>query len=98
MGMESTIKFTELKNSKEKRSLFVQVCGCHCYLCITTGEMAEWSIAAVLKTAVPQGTGGSNPSLSAFKRTRSMRPGFLCEVFFQSVYCVHEYVDCQQFA
>ena len=27
--------------------------------------MAEWSIAAVLKTAVPQGTGGSNPSLSA---------------------------------
>ncbi len=65
MGMESTIKFTELKNSKEKRSLFVQVCGCHCYLCITTGEMAEWSIAAVLKTAVPQGTGGSNPSLSA---------------------------------
>ena len=30
-----------------------------------TGEMAEWSIAAVLKTAVPQGTGGSNPSLSA---------------------------------
>ena len=29
------------------------------------GEMAEWSIAAVLKTGVPQGTGGSNPSLSA---------------------------------
>ncbi len=27
--------------------------------------MAEWSIAAVLKTAVPRGTGGSNPSLSA---------------------------------
>ena len=29
------------------------------------GEVAEWSIAAVLKTVVPQGTGGSNPSLSA---------------------------------
>ena len=29
------------------------------------GEMAEWSIATVLKTVVPQGTGGSNPSLSA---------------------------------
>ena len=28
--------------------------------------MAEWSIAAVLKTVVPRGTGGSNPSLSAF--------------------------------
>lgn len=29
------------------------------------GEVAEWSIAAVLKTAEPQGSGGSNPSLSA---------------------------------
>ena len=29
------------------------------------GEVAERSIAAVLKTVVPQGTGGSNPSLSA---------------------------------
>ena len=30
------------------------------------GEVVEWSITAVLKTAVLQGTGGSNPSLSAF--------------------------------
>ena len=30
--------------------------------------MAEWSIAAVLKTAVPQGTVGSNPTLSAIHR------------------------------
>lgn len=29
------------------------------------GEMAEWSIAAVLKTAEAQASGGSNPSLSA---------------------------------
>jgi hypothetical protein len=29
------------------------------------GEMAEWSNAVVLKTIVPRGTGGSNPSLSA---------------------------------
>ncbi len=29
------------------------------------GGMAEWSNAAVLKTVVPQGTGGSNPSSSA---------------------------------
>jgi hypothetical protein len=28
--------------------------------------VAEWSNAAVLKTVVPQGTGGSNPSSSAF--------------------------------
>ena len=27
--------------------------------------MAEWSIAAVLKTVVARATGGSNPSLSA---------------------------------
>ncbi len=27
--------------------------------------MAEWLKAAVLKTVVPSGTGGSNPSLSA---------------------------------
>ena len=30
--------------------------------------MAEWSIAAVLKTVVLRGTGGSNPSLSAKKQ------------------------------
>ncbi len=29
------------------------------------GEMSEWSNVPVLKTGVPQGTGGSNPSLSA---------------------------------
>ena len=31
--------------------------------------MAEWSNAAVLKTVVPRGTGGSNPSLSAKGKT-----------------------------
>jgi hypothetical protein len=29
------------------------------------GGMAEWSMAAVLKTVDPQGSGGSNPSSSA---------------------------------
>ncbi len=33
------------------------------YFC--RGELAEWSIAAVLKTVDLQGSGGSNPSLSA---------------------------------
>ena len=33
------------------------------YLC--GGGLAEWSNAAVLKTVVPKGTGGSNPSASA---------------------------------
>ena len=31
------------------------------------GEVAEWSIAAVLKTVVLRGTRGSNPCLSADK-------------------------------
>ncbi len=35
------------------------------YFC--RGELAEWSIAAVLKTVDLQGSGGSNPSLSATK-------------------------------
>ena len=32
------------------------------------GELAEWSNAAVLKTVDLNGSGGSNPSLSADKR------------------------------
>ena len=32
---------------------------------ISQGEMAEWSIAAVLKTVEVRASGGSNPSLSA---------------------------------
>jgi hypothetical protein len=39
------------------------------FICIPSlrpkGEMAEWSIAAVLKTVEVQASGGSNPSLSA---------------------------------
>ena len=40
---------------------------CNQYPCarILDGELAEWSIAAVLKTVEPKGSGGSNPSLSA---------------------------------
>ena len=62
------------------------------YLCTrfqdrsTLGEMVEWSITVVLKTTVPRGTGGSNPSLSAqdeqservalfvFRRDRASHP------------------------
>ncbi len=39
------------------------------------GEVAEWSIAAVLKTAEPQGSGGSNPSLSAILLASRMVTG-----------------------
>ncbi len=34
------------------------------------GEMAEWSIAAVLKTVELRGSGGSNPSLSAGRQSQ----------------------------
>ena len=39
--------------------------------------MVEWSITPVLKTGVPRGTGGSNPSLSATMRKTSLVGVFL---------------------
>ena len=39
----------------------------------STGEMAEWSIAAVLKTVVLRGTRGSNPCLSAGKNYKTKK-------------------------
>ena len=45
------------------------------------GEMGEWFKPAVLKTVVPSGTGGSNPSLSANNID-----------YLQIVICVHENV------
>ena len=43
------------------------------------GEMAEWSIAAVLKTVELRGSGGSNPSLSAIQNEdESDRARFFC--------------------
>ena len=39
------------------------------------GEVAEWPIAPVLKTGVPTGTVGSNPTLSAILRRRCA-PGY----------------------
>ena len=44
----------------------------------TLGKVAEWSIAPVLKTDVPKGTGGSNPSLSARKSGNN----FYCFLIF----------------
>ncbi len=41
------------------------------------GEVAEWSIAAVLKTVVPRGTRGSNPCLSAEIRYKTNKEDVL---------------------
>ena len=43
------------------------------------GEVAEWSIAAVLKTVVLKGTRGSNPCLSAL-RNKGCKSSF-CEIY-----------------
>ena len=48
--------------------------------------MAEWSNAAVLKTVVPQGTGGSNPSFSAKLKKARQQPGFLFSLVPLKVY------------
>ena len=40
------------------------------------GEMAEWSIAAVLKTVDCHRSGGSNPSLSAEIKTKDFTKAF----------------------
>lgn len=45
-----------------------------------TGEMVEWSITAVLKTAVLRGTGGSNPSLSALRTATAMLQFFYSNI------------------
>ena len=42
--------------------------------------MVEWSITAVLKTAVLRGTGGSNPSLSAGLKKKAFKLAFSQEV------------------
>ena len=55
-------------------------------MCCATFAVREvwqsWSIAPVLKTGVPQGTGGSNPSASAKETDRDV--GFFCARHFPS--------------
>ncbi len=46
------------------------------YFC--RGELAEWSIAAVLKTVELRGSGGSNPSLSAKTNAVRFTNGIFC--------------------
>ena len=47
------------------------------------GEVTEWSNVPVLKTGVPKGTGGSNPSFTAGKRQQET-VAFLCFLRFNS--------------
>ena len=52
--------------------------------------MAEWSIAAVLKTVEGQTSGGSNPSLSAFIR-RSFSEGGLYQLVERNLIVVSQF-------
>ena len=59
--------------------------------------MVEWSITAVLKTAVPRGTGGSNPSLSAqnLKRNPLRNQRVLC--FYTCLFIsLHSYLTTER--
>ena len=56
------------------------------------GEMAEWSIAAVLKTVELRGSGGSNPSLSAInaenQQIAKQIPNFTPKDVKLGVFCI----------
>lgn len=60
------------------------------YFC--RGELAEWSIAAVLKTVEGHTSGGSNPSLSA--RTAKPSKFFLTGFFVSRYLCGFSYLEC----
>src|SRR5690554_4131950 len=53
------------------------------------GEMAEWSIAAVLKTVDCNRSGGSNPSFSA-KKNRNVSFGFFVFRHVASSACISD--------
>ena len=70
----STQKHSYQQRFSEKHNEIFVISNKFSYLCSafrtysirnSFGEMVEWSITTVLKTVVPRGTGGSNPSLSA---------------------------------
>ena len=61
-------KIAEKFASSEKNRTFASLSKNKAFL-KKFGKVVEWSITAVLKTAVLRGTGGSNPSLSA-ERTK----------------------------
>ena len=60
------LKRRKYSHSEKKTSTTIVFINKSCNFALPfQGEMAEWSIASVLKTDVLRGTGGSNPSLSA---------------------------------
>ena len=62
---------------REEKNFWTWIVGCGKSRTFAAGEMAEWSIAAVLKTVDLNGSGGSNPSLSASKKAARKAPPLL---------------------
>ena len=58
-----TLLYKSLTGNFKDFQIFFVTKNLYPYFC--RGEVAEWSIAAVLKTVEGQTSGGSNPSLSA---------------------------------
>ncbi len=58
---------------------------------ILCGQVAEWSNAAVSKTAVLQGTGGSNPSLSGSGRMKDAMRRMKRDFFHLSDFMLHPF-------
>ena len=69
----------------------------------SSGEMAEWSIAAVLKTVEVRASGGSNPSLSAENESSNkeiLNYQLVKDFFFYTIYRSNDGFDviiCDQF-
>ena len=71
----------KLKEKKLQKNLVIKK-KCSTFV---PGEMAEWSIAAVLKTVELRGSGGSNPSLSAENNKAEQTTDVVCFVFCDNV-------------
>ncbi len=63
--MEIIFNTCKLLEKKIKQTSFFLLADSNFGTTFVLGEVAEWSIAAVLKTVEGQTSGGSNPSLSA---------------------------------
>ena len=63
-GAIAPYKCTKIKNLFLNKDACL-ILGLKYFITFAPGEMAEWSIAAVLKTVEGQTSGGSNPSFSA---------------------------------
>ena len=91
--MSSPSSANSFSNYFLKKNTFLCYSLKNIYICIAFGEMAEWSIAAVLKTVEVRASGGSNPSLSArnywINRTKTYKL-LICRFFIVYRLCFQD--------